>query len=194
MIQATTPCLRIPKYIRLEKKATSQLCPSGMVLIDSDTGRFCIDMYEWPNKKGIVPTTYVSYYQAVDSCTNAGKRLCTSDEWILACSGPGKNPYPYGSDYDLYACVTNDTVLRPAGSRSSCKGFFDVFDMSGNAAEWTSTRAQKYSQYYNVMGGFWDSGRQSSCYDVRFSYFPQNRHNPVGFRCCSGFVSQQGAR
>jgi hypothetical protein len=35
-----------------------------------------------------------------------------------------------------------------------------------------------------VMGGFWQSGPRSGCFDIRYSYFPQNRHNPVGFRCC----------
>jgi hypothetical protein len=182
----------------IRKKSGSPLCPEGMVQVDSDSGKFCIDRYEWPNKKGNVPVTYVSLYQAIDSCTAAGKRLCTSDEWIRACSGPNNDRYPYGAEYDINTCVTNDTVPRPSGSRRACRGYYDVYDMSGNIAEWTNSHSQKYSQYYNVMGGFWESGSQSSCYDIRFSYYPQNRHNPVGFRCCRDIITapaiQQGVR
>jgi formylglycine-generating enzyme required for sulfatase activity len=62
--------------------------------------------------------------------------------------------------------------------------------MAGNLAEWTSTRSSKNDRFYNVMGGFWESGPQSTCFDKRYSYFPQNRHNPVGFRCCSEPLEQ----
>jgi len=169
----------------IRKKSSSSLrCPADMVLIDVDTVQFCIDRYEWPDKKGVIPTTYITFSAASDSCAAAGKRLCTSDEWTTACSGPNKSPYPYGENYDLYNCVTNDTAPRPSGSKRSCKGYFDVFDMSGNCAEWTSTPSPRNNQYYNVMGGFWGSGRKSGCYDVKYSYYPQNHHNPVGFRCC----------
>ncbi|HAJ79773.1 MAG TPA: hypothetical protein DCO75_08365, partial [Fibrobacteres bacterium] len=71
------------------------------------------------------------------------------------------------------------------GKKPECRGYFGVFDMSGNLAEWTGTKSGKNSRFYNVMGGFWESGPQSGCFDARYSYFPQNRHNPVGFRCCS---------
>jgi formylglycine-generating enzyme required for sulfatase activity len=61
--------------------------------------------------------------------------------------------------------------------------------MSGNLAEWTSTQAKRNSRYYNVMGGYWESGPASGCYATRYGYYPQNRHNPVGFRCCKDFAS-----
>jgi hypothetical protein len=160
-------------------------CPSNMEHIFVGATSFCMDRYEWPNKKGMVPMAYVSVYQATDSCAASGKRLCASDEWTIACTGPYGWKYPYGAHYQLYACTTNDTTARPSGDKPECRGYFGVFDMSGNLAEWTSTKSAKNTAFNNVMGGFWESGPQSGCFDVRYSYFPQNRHNPVGFRCCA---------
>ena len=172
------------EYYEIQPEETVKYCPDDMEHIKIGETSFCMDRYEWPDKKGVVPKSYVSVYQAMDTCAGAGKRLCTSDEWTMACTGPYGWKYPYGPSYELYACVTNDTTVRKSGAKSECRGYFDVFDMSGNLAEWTSTRSSRNRQFYNVMGGFWESGKQSGCFDARYSYFPQNRHNPVGFRCC----------
>jgi len=50
------------------------------------------------NEVGVVPQAYISRVEAAGACANAGKRLCTGDEFILACSGgkPDENDYPYG--------------------------------------------------------------------------------------------------
>ncbi len=172
------------EYYEITSEQTAGLCPSDMELVKIGATRFCIDRYEWPNRKGVVPQSYVSQYQARDSCSVAGKRLCSSEEWSLACSGPYSWNYPYGQEYERYACVTHDTTPRPSGSKPECRAFFGVFDMSGNLLEWTSTASKENRQFFNVMGGFWQSGPRSGCFDIRYSYFPQNRHNPVGFRCC----------
>ncbi|MBD3320455.1 MAG: SUMF1/EgtB/PvdO family nonheme iron enzyme [Chitinivibrionales bacterium] len=169
----------------------SEYCPEDMEYIKVGSVRFCIDRYEWPNKRGVKPDSYISVYQAMDSCFSVDKRLCSMDEWIIACSGPYSWKYPYGNSYQQNACATRDTTVRKSGSKRVCRGYFDVYDMSGNLAEWTSTRSAKDPQYYNVMGGFWKSGIHSSCNSIRYSYFPQNRHNPVGFRCCSDAAEEK---
>jgi formylglycine-generating enzyme required for sulfatase activity len=163
-------------------------CAEGMEHVSVSGTSFCVDRYEWPNRKGTRPATFVSLYQAMDSCFSKGKRLCSRDEWKVACAGPYGWQYAYGDQFEPRACVTSDTATWKSGSRPECRGYFGVFDMSGNAMEWTSTRSSANNRFYDVMGGFWESGSQSRCYDVRYSYFPQNRHNPVGFRCCSDTV------
>jgi formylglycine-generating enzyme required for sulfatase activity len=169
-------------------------CAADMELVVIGATTFCIDKYEWPDRKGTRPAAYVSLYQAMDSCLAARKRLCSTEEWKLACSGPYGWAYPYGAEFERRACVTYDTASAPSGSRPECRGYFEVFDMSGNLAEWTSTRATADSRFFNVMGGFYESGPQSGCSGVRYSYFPQNRHNPVGFRCCAdAAAARQGA-
>jgi hypothetical protein len=172
------------EHYELAPADTSRLCPADMEHVLVGATSFCIDRYEWPNVKGRLPRTYVSVFQAMDTCASAGKRLCTADEWTIACTGPYGWKYPYGAAFERFACQTHDTAVRPSGSRSECRGYFGIFDMSGNCAEWTSTRSGANPRFFDVMGGFWESGPQSGCFDVRYSYFPQNRHNPVGFRCC----------
>jgi hypothetical protein len=160
------------------------MCPDDMTYVEIGETRFCIDPYEWPNRQGVAPQSYISIYQAMDSCAMAGKRLCTAAEWSLACSGPRGRRYPYGDRYEPYACNTADTSAAPTGAHPECRGYFAVFDMSGNLAEWTDTRSRQNRDFYQVAGGFWDSGPRGDCFDTKYSYFPRNRHNPVGFRCC----------
>lgn len=168
----------------VDRGPKSSRCPGGMELVEIGKTAFCIDHYEWPNEHNTRPASFVSLYQAKDSCFSVDKRLCTSDEWKLACSGPYGWKYPYGDRFERRACVTKDTAVARSGLRPECRGYFEVFDMSGNLLEWTSTRSKENNTFYNVMGGFWESDQQSGCFDTRYSYFPQNRHNVVGFRCC----------
>jgi len=163
---------------------TAPVCPPDMERVLAGGKEFCADAYQWPNRKGAVPNAFVSLYQAMDSCFSVRKRLCSSDEWTAACSGPEKWKYLYGEAYESNACVTRDTSVQKSGSKPECRGYYAVFDMSGNLGEWTSTPAASDRSFNNVMGGYWASGNQSRCSDARYSYYPQNRHNPVGFRCC----------
>jgi hypothetical protein len=173
------------KFYEIKPLETTRFCPEGMEYVEIGATRFCIDRYEWPNRKGVEPTAFINIYAAMDSCYVAGKRLCTTEEWSLACGGAYGWEYPYGGRYEPNACVTRDTVVRKSGSKPECRGYFAVFDMAGNLAEWTATRSRENPRFYNVMGGFWQSGPQSTCGGKRYSYFPDNRHNPVGFRCCA---------
>lgn len=173
------------EFYEIKSRHTSGRCPPDMAYIEVGDTRLCMDRYEWPNVKGRFPRAFISLYHAMDSCYSVGKRLCTTEEWTLGCAGPGSRRYPYGDAYEPYACVTEDTTVRRSGSRPECRGYFDVFDMSGNLAEWTSTRSSRNARFYNVMGGLWESGSESGCRHIRYSYYPQNRHNPVGFRCCA---------
>lgn len=175
----------------------ADLCPDDMEYIRVGKSEFCMDRYEWPNRKGATPLSFVSLYEAMDSCYSVGKRLCTSQEWSTACAGPHGWKYPYGKSYENEACGTRDTTVQAAGSRPECRGYFDLHDMSGNLAEWTSTPSTQNRSFNNVMGGFYESGSQSSCTDSRYSYYPQNRHNPVGFRCCKDIAQpadEKGSR
>jgi hypothetical protein len=51
--------------------------------------------------KNVVPQGYTSGVLAAEACKNAGKRLCTIDEWRSACRGERDKPFPYG-DGDRY--------------------------------------------------------------------------------------------
>jgi hypothetical protein len=179
------------KFYEIKPLETARFCPEDMEYIEIGGTSYCIDRYEWPNRAGVEPTAFISIYAAMDSCYVADKRLCTTEEWSLACAGAYGWEYPYGERYEPNACVTRDTTVHASGSKPECRGYFAVFDMAGNLAEWTATRSRENPKFYNVMGGFWRSGPQSTCHGKRYSYFPDNRHNPVGFRCCKDAVGDK---
>jgi len=179
---------------RYEFDIAASRCPAGMEPVKAGDKEICVDVYEWPNKKGVTPHSYVSLYQAMDSCFSVRKRLCSADEWTAACGGPERWKYTYGESYEWNTCATRDSAAQKSGGRPECRGYYGVFDMSGNLAEWTSTPAPQDRSFNNVMGGFWTSGNQSRCADARYSYYPQNKHNPVGFRCCVDAPPAAGGR
>jgi formylglycine-generating enzyme required for sulfatase activity len=108
-------------------EAKGKACQDGMASIG---GKYCIDQYEAGvveitgketkahspykavdglkvkaiSKKGIIPQAHISKEQAETACKNAGKRLCTDDEWIGACKGKKPTTYPYGDDRKAGRC------------------------------------------------------------------------------------------
>jgi hypothetical protein len=58
-------------------------------------------------RPGVVPSGYLSGEAAQQACANAGKRLCTPAEWVLACRGQGGRKFPYGDQYRDAACNVN---------------------------------------------------------------------------------------
>lgn len=103
------------------------VCPEEMVLINE---KFCIDRYEasvenpvngtWEphspyhtpsgnsfrsvSKPYVTPQAHISGEMAQVACENSGKRLCTSEEWLLSCRGTEERIFPYGSTYQSNAC------------------------------------------------------------------------------------------
>src|SRR5262245_5657283 len=65
---------------------------------------FCVDELEYPNLPGVLPAVMVDFAEAEALCGAEGKRLCTSDEWELACEGPDIWPYPTGVARDGKLC------------------------------------------------------------------------------------------
>ena len=56
------------------------------------------------SRASMTPSGYLSGNLAEVACRNAGKRLCTLDEWVLACRGEGGHKYPYGDHYEEGRC------------------------------------------------------------------------------------------
>ena len=56
------------------------------------------------SRAGVVPQAYLSYPLARRACENAGKRLCTRDEWLAACRGQAGTKFPYGDTFDPSRC------------------------------------------------------------------------------------------
>jgi hypothetical protein len=56
------------------------------------------------SRPGVVPQGYLSGWLAKQACENAGKRLCTEDEWVLACRGAQGRKFPYGERFEDGRC------------------------------------------------------------------------------------------
>src|SRR5205823_1186474 len=111
------------------------------------TGAYLIDRFESGTIKGGHADVNVTYDQAAAACADAGKRLCTADEWERACKGPENFVYGYGDVFDAKKCgpdvekdADRDGKLDAAsGGLEGCTNKFGVADMAGGAREWTST-------------------------------------------------------
>jgi len=53
---------------------------------------------------GVRPNGYVSGQLAAAACSAAQKRLCTPDEFLIACRGEGDTLFPYGDGYEAGRC------------------------------------------------------------------------------------------
>lgn len=176
--------------------------------IPTEPLHFCIDRYEYPNKKGEYPIILVSWYEARDACKAEGKRLCTEDEWTFACEGEEATPYPNGYVRDPDACL-NDRPWRlfhgealmprsgdnarqeldrlwqglPSGARPLCKSVFGVYDLTGNVDEWT--RSSVPNERPSVLkGGYWGPVR-TRCRPATKAHDEWHVFYQQGFRCCA---------
>jgi formylglycine-generating enzyme required for sulfatase activity len=112
--------------------------------------------------RGVQPVASITWFQAEQMCLNAGKELCTNEEWQAAVSGtpdPGNGvTIPYGG-VALDACnvaanagrgSNSTTSATPANTLShvDCVSTYGAYDMIGNLWEWT--------------GEWWQAGVDSS--------------------------------
>jgi formylglycine-generating enzyme required for sulfatase activity len=147
-----------------------------------EVGSFCIDIFEYPNKRGTAPTASVGFADAKRLCEAQSKRLCTEAEWEKSCKGPGGAKWPYGNAFDANTCNTEDDIgdsrsLAPGGRFAKCRSGFGVADLSGNVAEWTSERI--------IKGGSFASGDYAVRCSARKNGASFAKSSEVGFRCCA---------
>lgn len=169
---------------------------------------FCMDRFEYPNRRGAFPIIFITHYEAADRCKADGKRLCNEDEWTFACEGEEATPYPYGYVRDPEKCpkdgkwrAFNGKALTPrdgfeamleldrlwqgvpSGSRPACKSVFGVYDMTGNIDEWT-TSVREGERPSILKGGYWGPVR-TRCRPSTRSHDENHAFYQQGFRCCS---------
>ena len=161
---------------------------------------------EWPpGAKGNLPVVCLDWCDAFMFCKWAGKRLCSmvwnqfsnakSSEWYNACSKGGTQSYPYpGSTYLAKACNGKEAGkgdLVPVKSMTACEGGYGgVFDMSGNAWEWTggcqsSTGANDVCR--SSGGAFYTAQPAMPCVITQgWGNFSRDMvQSALGFRCCA---------
>ncbi len=164
--------------------ASDNVCGKNAYPVPVHGKTICVDAYEYPNEAGAITQDMVSHEQATRLCEQAGKRLCTIDEWQAACHGKDNLKYSYGNNYNQTKCNTNTKAAKRSGRKEQCRSWYGMYDMNGNMWEWTATPSKERNSLYLVAGGAWDTNNASSCSENKFSFYPQNQYNFVGFRCC----------
>jgi formylglycine-generating enzyme required for sulfatase activity len=162
---------------------------------------------EWPPADADAhrPVVFVNWCDAAAYCRWAGKRLCGKigggsngyndykdpklDQWYAACSAGGLSTYPYGNTYDQGACNGVDyhaNKTLDVAQLSACQGGYpNLYDMSGNVAEWEDACA---GDTCRVRGGAFDhtSTPMLLACDGSFDAYARGADaERVGFRCCT---------
>lgn len=172
----------------------------------------CVDEYEYPNLPGEAPTIMVNWYDAHRLCAAQNKRLCTDEEWTLACEGPQHKPYSYGWDRDAAACNIDKHAKRDAASDQRlfqggtvraaelarlwdavpiaasprCVSDYGVYDMGGNVDEVTDNVSRGNHPYKDLWkGGHWVGGARNRCRPYTDGHNEGFGYYANGFRCCA---------
>ena len=201
--------------------SASLSCPEGMILLSGGKMKlgiaknqpwqlaqqevqlepYCIDQYEFPNKKGVKPTIKVSWEEAVGLCAQQGKRLCSEQEWEAACRGSALRRYSYGNTMESERCNTGSeqpqNLLKESGSFADCHSPEGVYDLNGSLSEWTSSSwthfnpqsKEAFKESWKVLRGgtMWSDTHYGQDCNSRHGHNPQSWRNiDDGLRCCKG--------
>lgn len=212
--------------------ALGYACPGqeGMVIIPSIRNQppFCVDQYEATIVEGALgnpeqpeggdgsttavaasvrfahPAVGVSWFQAQAACANAGKRLCTAQEWQVVCRGDEELAYPYGETYEPGTCngfgasrggvvetgAMIESVPRDDGGYDAggCVSVHGAYDLSGNVWEWNADAFLGDTRRGLAGGSFRSNEAGLRCGTEDAHAPPSEVNDAYGFRCCADYA------
>lgn len=170
---------------------------------------------------GRVPQAYMSYHTAKRACLNAGKRLCTEEEWAVACRGRWQTQYPYGNEfrrmscnvyryvhpahvlhglssfsqldprYNLISVGDDGPVLRDTGAMPNCKSPW----WSGMVAHDMVGNLDEWveDEAGTFRGAFYARASTKGCEAQVTSHTPDYYDYSTGARCCRDPLTEEAA-
>lgn len=160
-------------------------------------------------RTGVHPSGYLSQLLAAEACGNAGKRLCSDEEWVTACRGEGDTLFPYGAAYEALRCnvfreAHPAALLHGDASRNHTDPRLNLMEYdgapllrrnegSGCASRWGADAI--YDMVGNLdewtadpegtfRGGFYARATRAGCEAAITSHPPEYFDYSLGARCC----------
>jgi tetratricopeptide (TPR) repeat protein len=152
-------------------------------------------------KKGIYeegkdnyPVVNVNWYVAALYCKSIDKRLPTEEEWEKGFRGDKGFEYPWGNIFKSEIVNSGEAgfgKLTPVGSFEEGRSPYGIYDMAGNAKEWTDSEYKgenNQSSFHGeghkiIRGGSFKSGMEEVKATKRGYAPPVYADMDVGFRC-----------
>jgi formylglycine-generating enzyme required for sulfatase activity len=155
----------------------------------------------YPPNTGDWPVTNISWDAARTYANSVGKRLPTEEEWEFAARGSDGRLYPWGHIWqEGYANIGSKQLTRVRSFRATPSG---LFDMTGNAQEWTASELRRYpdkSEYIQtqypperlrvVRGGSYanSKARVTTTYRNALRINEEEHYAQTGFRCARSYT------
>jgi serine/threonine protein kinase len=152
---------------------------------------------EYPGGTGKLPVVGVNFDQASDFAKWSGKRLPTEEEWEFAARGTDKRLFPWGKNWESGKANANGASKDFAEvGKFSGTSPFGLYDMVGNAWEWTSSIFKAYpngslppnapkGDARVIRGGSYESTTEFASTTYRTGWLAQGAptYNQTSFRC-----------